>query len=185
MQPIDLQPMSNIRLTAPIYRLETSDKWSKIMNRTAFLALFTACMSLGSAEAQPSTSWRYQETKGALTDLPNYSAYTAINDYKVLVVGCTAGMIYVSAKLDYLDMVMGDFRNVAWRVDDGEAVYQQWENRKKGGAILYDGPAMEFAQKIRDANTRIVVRSNDNTEQFGVRGSTRAVGKVLKNCKRQ
>ncbi|MEL6362998.1 MAG: hypothetical protein AAFR21_18170 [Pseudomonadota bacterium] len=93
-------------------------------------------------------------------------------------------MIYVSAKLDYLDTVMGEFRNVAWRVDDGEAVYQQWENRKKGGAILYDEPAIEFARKIQDANTRIVVRSNDNTEQFGVRGSTKAVDKVLENCRR-
>lgn len=152
------------------------------MNRQVISALVVAMLMIGTVQAQQSSNWQFHKTKNSMTDEPHYIAQTLINDHKALAVGCLADAVTIVVMLGPVDVAFGEFRQVAWRVDDQNAVYQQWDNLRKGGASLYGEPALDLAREIRDAKQRILIRSNGNTEEFSVKGSTVAIGKVLDNC---
>ena len=154
------------------------------MNRQVISAVAAAMLMAGTAQAQQSTRWVYESSKDPFTDEIRHYAYTATNMPGFLFVGCAnSSRMYVLVKLGHLDMRIDSLRNVTWRVDDNEPILQMWRNNKKGGAMIYDQAAYELAQKIEDATQRVVVQSNGNTEQFSVKGSTAAIGKVLDNCR--
>jgi hypothetical protein len=147
--------------------------------------LISASLALSilvSGAAAQSMPWRYHSGADRLTDEPNYYAITSITDYDVLIVGCSSNTIWVTVKLGALDIRFGDYREVAWRVDQETAVYQKWENLERGGAMLFDNEAIEMAQAIRDATSRIVVKSGTQTAEFGAEGSTNAINQVMESC---
>jgi len=67
-------------------------------------------------------------------------------------------------------------------VDDNAPVSEAWENLDRGGAAVYGEPGLAFARQVRQAKSRVVVKSGSDTQVFSVRGSTAEVGKVLDAC---
>lgn len=149
-----------------------------------FKAILTATAGLviaGAASAQ-STRWEIAERVDPIDDAVSIGAATGIGNEAFAMVGCVRGNVYIAVKTNFLDIEMGDYRDVVWRIDSNEAQRQRWENSRRGGAALYDEAAVELARQIRDASSRFVVSSGRDTREFGVSGSTTAIEKVLKHC---
>ena len=145
-------------------------------------SLLIAALALGSTAVAESTNWRVSETVNPLDDTVSLTAQTTIDNEAALVVGCSRGMMFVGVQASLFDFKIGDLRQVAWRIDSDEAIRQSWQNSSKGGAAVYDEPALNMAKRMRDAERRIVIASGGNTRQFSVRGSTAAIARVLAHC---
>ena len=137
-----------------------------------------------SAHAQ-STNWRYQKTQDAFTDVQRSYAETQLGGHSLLAVMCQSDVVTVVTKTDYLDIEFGDVRQVTWRIDEHESVSQSWRNMPKGGALIIGEEAAHLAGMLRDASSRFAIRSGPAVRQFGVKGSTSAISKVLADCGRQ
>jgi hypothetical protein len=134
------------------------------------------------AHAQ-SSAWKFRVSADPLTDEKRYIAATERNNQVALVVGCATEFFYVIAVLGPVDIEMGDYREVAWRVDSDPPVYQTWDNmQSSSGAAVYDGEAVKMAGALKNAVSHIVIRSGRKTYRFDVAGSTDAISKVIEQC---
>lgn len=150
--------------------------------RTRFIAILvcSTLLSLGNATAQ-SSRWEYGETPDPITDELRYHAAIAARLNIGLVVVCNENFVSVSAKTAPIDMELGETRQVTWRVDNNKAISQTWDNLNSGAAV-YDEEAVAMARAMKEANSRIVIRSGRATVEFSAIGSTAAISKVMERC---
>tara|TARA_R110001606_G_scaffold271400_6_gene420021 strand:- start:401 stop:757 length:357 start_codon:yes stop_codon:yes gene_type:complete len=81
-----------------------------------------------------------------------------------------------------LDIELGGQRDVVWRVDQAPAREASWYNIDDGGAITTGPEAIEFADAVRKAQDRLVIRSGGVTARYSVAGSTAAIDAVFEAC---
>ena len=146
-------------------------------------AIAAVWLTLGGAAYAQSSPWQFAESRDALTDEVRYVAFTDWRGRSMLIVACNTEYFRIVAKTQYLDIMMGDVREVTWRVDDHAPVTQSWVNMRKSGAAIDGKEAVEMARAIEAAKSRVVIRSGHNdTYIFDVTGSTAAISKVTESC---
>ncbi len=144
--------------------------------------LISACSALWvSGALAQSSKWEYVTKPDPITDELRHYAGTVAKFNTAVAVICTKDLIYVTAKTAPFDMEMGDTRLVAWRVDNEKAVSQNWDNLSSGAAV-FDEEAIAMAQAMKQASSRIVVRSGRKTVEFSADGSTAAISSLIEKC---
>lgn len=142
----------------------------------AAITTFTACAD--------TSAWRLAERIDPLDDTVTKSAQIMSGRNAVLAINCRAEHLFVYLQVGLLDMDFHETRVVQWRVDDQPLVEQTWMNGQKGGAGIGHADADLFIQAVKDADTRLVVRSGGETVSFGLDGSKQPLDEVLQHCDR-
>lgn len=113
------------------------------------LIISIAALAFSLPAAAQSTNWAYASNEDPFTDEHASTASTQISDHSALVVGCLGDGFYIAATTDYIDLEIGDMRQVSWRVDHDAAVSEAWVNRDRGGALLVGDRAENLALATR------------------------------------
>ncbi len=130
------------------------------------------------------SAWTVVDHVDPLDDTVTKSAQVMSGQTAVLAINCRATELFIYLQVGLLDMDFHDTRTVQWRVNDKPPVEQVWMNGQKGGAGIMHADADAFVQAIKTADTRLVVRSGDETASFQLEGGKQAIDAVLGHCAR-
>ncbi|MFN0263373.1 hypothetical protein ACKTEK_05775 [Tepidamorphus sp. 3E244] len=163
--------------------------WGLHMRTVAFLFFLTVFVP-----TELRAQWVYQKQESAFGSDSVHLALAAGRGGYALGIRCTGGdsqIIYITPEKmgdDAVSLINSSGAKLLLRVDEEAVVELDPVASLSDGEALYAADlSIEVAQSIIDARKRVAVAvswlsNNFHENSFTVRGSTKAVGKILENC---
>ncbi len=152
--------------------------------RTLLSAIFALAVMLPVTAQAVSTAWLYGMKIGPDGDVWRF-ARTEGPAGAYLSITCTGGLIWVIARTHKFDQSSSAWRSVVWQTDRDKVHKAKWIQSGSGSGAMDAGlGAVELAEALLRAQSRFSIDTGGNkpTFEFGVRGSTATVGRVLRDC---
>ena len=128
-------------------------------------------------------TWTVRRGADKWTDEEYVTALVHTRDHSAAVVSCKGGQITAQVRIGRHDWSPHEMREVRWRVDRGIPHDQEWQQAIEDAGVVVSGSlALEFANLVARANTRLVFMNSTGTRTFKLNGNWAAIGAVLLAC---
>ncbi len=155
------------------------------MNMWTFIsAIFALVMFLLPSVAFAAIdAWTVKHLTDKWTDEPYVVAGVLTPDESFVAVYCEGGQVAVQVKIGPSDWSPHKTREIRWRVDNKIPYDEEWRQAIEDAGVIVTGLlALEFADLISRADSRLLFKNSTGTQTYSVRGSKEAIGVVVAAC---
>lgn len=151
--------------------------------RMRILSAIFALLLLPSVAFAAVDSWAVKHVTDQWTDEQYVLAYVLTPDKSFVFVYCRGGQVSTQVKIGASDWSPYETREVRWRVDNKIPFEEEWRQSKEESGVVVSGLlALEFADLVSRAESRLLFENSTGTRTFSVRGSKEAIGVVMAAC---
>lgn len=129
--------------------------------------------------------WEYVAEQSPFTEQWTWSARTEAQHDAYFIIRCDSIGLSVIVRADAEDADYRNTRRVSYGFDKGLQYVGTWANldADKGGGALVEGKEAKRIAKLAAVRSRFLYRTDVDTVVFSLKGSSRAIGRVAKQCR--
>ena len=128
-------------------------------------------------------SWTVKHHTDEWTDKPWVVAVVVTPDESFVAVYCRGGQVSAQVRIGASDWSPHKTRMVRWRVDTKIPYDEEWRQAIEDEGVVVSGLlALEFADLVARAESRLIFKNSTGTRTISVRGSREAIGVVMAAC---
>jgi len=127
--------------------------------------------------------WTVKRGTDKWTDEHFVLAIVQAPDQSFVFVICQGGQVSAQVRIGTSDWSPYKTRKIRWRVDHKVPHDAKWRQSVEETGVVVSGlQALEFADLVSHAASRLIFKNSTGTRTFSVRGSTAAIGVVMTAC---
>lgn len=129
--------------------------------------------------------WEYVAEQNPFTEQWSWSARTEAKRDAYFIIRCDSIGLSVIVRTDAEDSDYRNTRRVSYGFDKGLQYVGTWANLEadKGGGALVEGKEARRIAKLAAMRSRFLYRTDVDTVVFSLKGSSKAIGRVAKQCR--